>query len=52
MIPVIIEDYIRNLLDKSTHKERRQFYYDTLSKVRDSINTALQKYDQERSFKK
>jgi len=52
MIPVIIQDYIDKILDKSTHPERRQFYYDTLLKIRESINQAAIKYEQERNFKK
>jgi hypothetical protein len=52
MIPVIIQDYISKLLEKTTHPERRQFYYDTLVKIRDSVNQALTQYDQERKFKK
>lgn len=52
MIPVIIQDYIEKILDKSTHPERRQFYYDTLLRIRESINLAIAKYEQERNFKK
>jgi len=52
MIPVIIQDYIDKILDKSTHPERRQFYYDTLLRIRESINQAVTKYEQERKFKK
>lgn len=52
MIPVIIEDYIKKLLDKATHPERRQFYFDTLKKIRDSINVALNAYEKERKFRK
>jgi len=52
MIPVIIEDYVKKLLDKSTHPERRQFYFDTLKKIRDSINASLSEYEKERKFRK
>jgi len=52
MIPVIIQDYISKLTDKTTHVEKRQFYYDTLLKIRDSISVALVNYEQERKFKK
>jgi len=52
MIPVIIQDYIDKILYKSTHPERRQFYYDTLLKIREAINQAVVKYEQERNFKK
>lgn len=52
MIPVIIQDYISKVLDKKTHPERRQFYYDTLLRIRESINQAISRYEQERNFKK
>jgi hypothetical protein len=52
MIPVIIQDYINKLLEKTTHPERRQFYHNTLLKIRDSINQALTQYDQERKIRK
>ena len=51
MIPVIIQDYIANILDKKKHPERRQFYYDTLLKIRESINQAITQYERERDFK-
>lgn len=52
MIPVIIEDYTKKLLDKSTHPERRQFYFDTLKRIRDTIDNALSSYEKERQFRK
>jgi hypothetical protein len=52
MIPVIIQDYIDKLLNKSTHVEKRQFYYDTLLKIRDAINVAVLQYEKERKFRK
>jgi hypothetical protein len=52
MIPVLIEDYIKRLSDKTTHPERRQFYYDSLAKIRDAINIALSQYEKERKFRK
>jgi hypothetical protein len=52
MIPVLIEEYIKKLLDKSTHSDRRQFYYDTLIKIRDAINNSISIYEKERRFKK
>jgi hypothetical protein len=52
MIPVIIQDYIEKILDKNTHYERRQFYYGTLLKIRESINQAITQYERERNFKK
>lgn len=52
MIPVLIEDYIQKLLEKKTHPERRQFYYDSLVRIRDAISVALIEYDRERKFRK
>jgi hypothetical protein len=52
MIPVIIQDYINKLLEKTTRPESSQFYYGTLVRIRDSINKALTQYDQERKSKK
>ena len=50
MIPVIIEDYISKILDVKTHSEKRQYYYDTLIKIRNSIDIAIAKYEKERKF--
>jgi hypothetical protein len=52
MIPVVIQEYINKILDTKTHTDRRQFYYDTLIKIRESINHAITRYEQERKFKK
>jgi hypothetical protein len=52
MIPVIIEDYIKKLSEKSTHPDRRQFYFDTLKRIRDAINISLNEYEKERQFRK
>jgi hypothetical protein len=52
MIPVLIEDYINKLLDKTTHFERRQFYFDSLMKIRDAIDSALLSYNKERNIRK
>jgi hypothetical protein len=52
MIPVIIQDYLSKLTDRSTHPERRQFYYDSLLKIRDSINQAVIIYEKERKQRK
>lgn len=48
MIPVIIEDYIKKVSDTAVKPEMRLFYYDTLVKIRDSINSAISKYEKER----
>ena len=52
MIPVIIEDYIKNLTNKNTHLEKRQFYYTTLININEQIEKALEDYKTERNFKK
>jgi len=52
MIPVIIEDYIRKLNDKSTHIERRQFYYTSLLKIKEEVEKSLKDYEREKNFKK
>jgi hypothetical protein len=52
MIPILIQDYISKLTDKNTYTERRQFYYDTLLKIREAINVAIVKYEEERKFRK
>jgi hypothetical protein len=51
MIPVIIEDMIKNLTDKRVHFEKRQFYYDSLIKIKKSIEKAIEIYERERNFK-
>ncbi len=51
MLPAIIEDYIKNLTNKNTHVEKRQFYYMTLLKIRDEANNAIQKYEKEKNRK-
>jgi hypothetical protein len=52
MLPAIIEDYIKNLTNKNTHIEKRQFYYVTLLKIRDEVVTAIAKYEKEKSTRK
>jgi hypothetical protein len=52
MLPVIIEDYIRYLNNKAVHVEKRQFYYTSLVNIRNAVNRAIEKYDEERNFKK
>lgn len=51
MLPVIIEDYIKKLNDNSTHIERRQFYYDSLVKIKNAVEKALKDYEREKNFK-
>lgn len=52
MIPTLIEDTIRNLLDKKVHIEKRQFYYLTLSNIRTAIEKAIAQYDKEKTNSK
>jgi hypothetical protein len=52
MLPAIIEDYIKNLTNKNTHIEKRQFYYVTLLKIRDEVVNAITKYEKEKSSRK
>lgn len=52
MIPAVIEDYIKNLTDKNTHIEKRQFYYSTLLKIQTEVGTAISKYEKEKSNRK
>ena len=52
MLPVIIEEYINKLSDKSTHTERRQFYHESLVKIKHAVDRALKEYETERNFKK
>ena len=51
MIPAIIEEYIKNVTNKNTHIEKRQFYYATLLKIRDEANDAIVKYEKEKNRK-
>lgn len=43
-LPVIIEDIINKVIDKSTHRERRQFYVATLETVVKESQKALDKF--------
>lgn len=52
MLPAIIEDYIKNLTNKNTHIERRQFYYTTLLKIKEEVGSAIAKYEKEKSTRK
>jgi hypothetical protein len=45
MIPVIIEDLIRNVTDESQSTDKRQFYYVTLKEIEKDISNAIAKYD-------
>lgn len=52
MLPIIIEDLIGKINDKSTHPEKRQFYFTTLTNIKTSVDKALKDYETERNFKK
>lgn len=52
-IPVLIEDMIKKVNDKSTHPEQRQHYAKTLEHIIEEAQRAVNNYDRERmaSFK-
>ena len=52
MIPVIIEDLIQKITDKSIHPEKKQHYAGTLYKIREEVDKAIKKYELERNFRK
>jgi hypothetical protein len=45
MIPVIIEDIIRNVNDERQSTDKRQFYYITLKDIEKEISAAIANYD-------
>lgn len=52
MIPVMIQDYIDKISDKTIHHERRQFFYSTLVNIRTAIDKAIMNYEKEKAFRK
>lgn len=52
MIPVNIQDYIKNITNDSVSPEKRQFYYDTLVRIKTEIDKSIAKYELERKFKR
>jgi len=52
MLPVIIEDYIKNLTNKAVHIERRQFYYTSLVKIKEAVEKAIRDYEIEKKNRK
>lgn len=52
MLPVIIEDYIKNLTNKGVHPDRRQFYYTSLLNIKEAVERALRDYDMEKKNRK
>lgn len=52
MIPVIIQDYINKLSEKTTSTESRQFYYSTLLNIKMAIEDAIKDYEKEKHFRK
>ncbi len=51
MVPQIIEDYVTKVTDRSAHKERRQFYADTLRDIVKAANAALVSFEKETKTK-
>lgn len=47
MIPVIIQDLIDKVTDKGLHPEKRQHYADTLKRIVESANKALNQFDKD-----
>jgi hypothetical protein len=47
MVPQIIEDYVGKVADKTVHPERRQFYVDTLRKIKIEVDKALLAFEKE-----
>jgi len=47
MIPVNIQDLVRNTTDTSQSVYRRQFYYDTLVKIHQASGIAIAAYERE-----
>jgi hypothetical protein len=48
MIPVVIEDLINNVTNKSRSLESRQFYYMSLLEIQKQVNAAILKYNYEK----
>lgn len=48
MIPTLIEDLITKITDKKQHLEKRQFYYVTLSNIKNAVEKAIQSYEKEK----
>ena len=47
-LPVIIEDLIRKVLDKTSHPEQKQFYAASLSNIVKEAQKALDKFYSEK----
>lgn len=50
-IPVLVEDMIRKVNDKTTHPEHRQHYVTTLENIIEEAQRAVNNYDRERMKK-
>lgn len=48
ILPVIIEDLIKNVTDPKKHYEQRQHYAKTLKDISDAANNALKIYESHR----
>lgn len=51
MLPIIIEDMIKNLTNTQIHVDKRQFYYTTLLNIKGAVDKAIVKYENEKNFK-
>lgn len=51
MIPVLIEDLVKKVTDKSQHVEKRQHYAQTLRIIYNVVGKALEQFDREWSNK-
>ena len=51
MVPQIIEDYVAKVTDRSVHKERRQFYADTLRAIVKEASKAITTFEKETTKK-
>jgi hypothetical protein len=52
IVPVIVDDYIKGLLNKTTPDHIRYNYMVTLENIRDATSEALKKYEKEKNFRK
>lgn len=50
MIPVLIEDLINNVTNKSRSLESRQFYYTSLLEIQKHVEAAVTKYNNEKDY--
>lgn len=51
MVPVVIQDLIDKVLDKSKHPEQRQHYAATLRSIIETSEAALKKFEVDKMWK-